>query len=101
LLATNQWQIAVPAQPVAKVLDTSGAGDAFAAAFIWAWLVQGGTERPLTAAELSAAAQAGHQLAAAVVQQAGAIVAQIPTLTLNAAASANVYANGVADVAAH
>lgn len=101
LLAANQWQTAVPAQPVAKVLDTSGAGDAFAAAFIWAWLVQGGTERPLAAAELIAAAQAGHQLAAAVVQQAGAIVAQIPELTLNAALSAAVAASGVADVATH
>ncbi len=98
LLAGQDWQAAVPAQPVAQLVDTSGAGDSFAAAFLWAWLAQGGIERPLTVAELSAAAQAGHQLAAAVVQQAGAIVAQLPMLTLPSAALNH---SGVCDVATH
>lgn len=102
LIARQDWQAAVPAQPVAQLVDTSGAGDSFAGAFLWAWLQQGALQRPLTPAELIGAVQAGHQLAAAVVQQAGAIVAQLPMLTLPSAASALSAAfndSGVCDVA--
>lgn len=98
LIARQDWQATVPAQPVARLVDTSGAGDSFAAAFLWAWLQQGALQRPLTAAELIEAVQAGHQLAAAVVQQAGAIVAPLPMLTLPSAALNH---SGVCDVATH
>lgn len=92
LLSNGQWQTAVPTQSVSTVRDTSGAGDAFAAAFIWAWLQQGALQRSLPASGLIAAVQAGHQLAAAVVQQPGAIVARIPEIIINAALSVEVGA---------
>jgi 2-dehydro-3-deoxygluconokinase len=102
LVSLGQWQTAVPALEVAAVLDTSGAGDAFAAAFIWAWLQQGALQRPLPAGALKAAAQAGHQLAAAVVQQPGAIVARIPEITIKPASpdeTGSVYCREEPDVA--
>ncbi|MGH6814775.1 MAG: PfkB family carbohydrate kinase, partial [Hyphomicrobiaceae bacterium] len=55
----------VTAEPVAHVIDTTAAGDSFAAAYLAARL-QG--KDPV------AAARAGHRLAGAVVQHRGAIV---------------------------
>lgn len=54
---------AVDAEPVADVRDTTGAGDAFAAGFLAAWMVGDG---PL------AACRAGHATAASVLASAGA-----------------------------
>jgi len=73
-LGTSATVLQVAAQPVAQVVDSSGAGDAFAGGFL---------ARFLTApADLAAAAQCGHRLAAAVVQQHGAIIdpAQMPQM---------------------
>ena len=58
-------EIAVEAQPVARVVDTTAAGDSFAAAYLAARLVGHGP---------AAAARAGHRLAGAVVGHAGAII---------------------------
>jgi 2-dehydro-3-deoxygluconokinase len=55
----------IAAEPVADVIDTTAAGDSFAAAYLAARL--GG-------AEPAAAAVAGHRLAGAVVRHRGAIV---------------------------
>lgn len=55
----------VAAEPVAEVVDTTAAGDSFAAAYLAARLAGGD---PL------AAAHAGHRLAGAVVSYAGAII---------------------------
>lgn len=60
-------RLQVAAQQVAFVVDSSGAGDAFAAGFLARFLPE--------PAALAAAAGAGHQLAAAVVQQHGAMIA--------------------------
>lgn len=59
-------RLQVVAQPVAQLVDSSGAGDAFAAGFLARYFID--------ADNLAAAAQSGHQLAAAVVQQHGAII---------------------------
>ena len=64
-------RLQVSAQPVPQVVDSSGAGDAFAAGFLARFLT---TSAALTAAALADAARSGHQLAAAVVQQHGAII---------------------------
>jgi len=58
-------QQTIAAEPVADVIDTTAAGDSFAAAYLAARL--GG-------AEPAAAAVAGHRLAGAVVRHRGAIV---------------------------
>jgi 2-dehydro-3-deoxygluconokinase len=55
----------VAAEPVAGVVDTTAAGDSFAAAYLAARL--GGAEPP-------EAAKAGHRLAGAVVRHRGAII---------------------------
>lgn len=64
-------RLQVPAQQVSKVVDSSGAGDAFAAGFLARFLL---APAALTAAALADSARSGHQLAAAVVQQHGAII---------------------------
>ncbi|WP_296949455.1 sugar kinase [uncultured Massilia sp.] len=58
---------AVPAAPVARVVDTTAAGDSFGAAY---------TAARLSGAAPEAAARAGHRLAAAVIQEKGAIIAR-------------------------
>jgi 2-dehydro-3-deoxygluconokinase len=58
-------ELTVPAAPVAGVVDTTAAGDSFAAAYLAARLAGAGGE---------AAAQCGHSLAGAVVQHRGAII---------------------------
>ena len=55
----------VEAEPVAKVVDTTAAGDSFAAAYLAA---------RLAGAEPVAAARAGHRLAGTVVRYPGAII---------------------------
>ncbi|ALS97183.1 sugar kinase [Lacimicrobium alkaliphilum] len=56
----------VPAQRVEPVVDTSAAGDAFAAGFLSLWLQNASGQQ---------AAKAGHKLAARVIQYPGAIIA--------------------------
>lgn len=56
----------VPAQQVERVVDTSAAGDAFAAGFLSQWLLHASGQQ---------AAEAGHRLAARVIQYPGAIIA--------------------------
>jgi 2-dehydro-3-deoxygluconokinase len=58
-------ELTVRAPPVEKVLDTTAAGDSFAAAYLAA---------RLAGADLEAAARCGHCLAGAVVQHRGAII---------------------------
>ncbi|WP_029008808.1 sugar kinase [Azospirillum halopraeferens] len=55
----------VPAVPVARVVDTTAAGDSFSAGYLAARLGGAGPE---------AAARAGHRLAALVIQHRGAII---------------------------
>lgn len=58
----RQW---IPAVALENVVDTTGAGDAFAAGLLASWL----RER-----DLFKACQAGHQVAARIVQQLGAVL---------------------------
>ena len=58
-------EMTVPAPPVENVVDTTAAGDSFAAAYLAA---------RLAGADLEAAARCGHCLAGAVVQHRGAII---------------------------
>lgn len=58
-------QLTVPAEPVADVIDTTAAGDSFAAAYLAA---------RLAGADVRTAARCGHRLAGAVVQHRGAII---------------------------
>jgi sugar/nucleoside kinase (ribokinase family) len=60
--ARREW---LPAQPVDNVVDTTGAGDAFAAGLLASWLAE---------PDLRAACQAGHRAAARIVQQLGAVL---------------------------
>jgi 2-dehydro-3-deoxygluconokinase len=55
----------IAAPPVAHVIDTTAAGDSFAAAFLAA---------RIRGADAATAARAGHRLAGAVVQHRGAII---------------------------
>ena len=55
--------VAVDVAPVADVIDTTGAGDAFAAGFLSAWLV---------GCDAEASCRRGHALAASVITQTGA-----------------------------
>jgi 2-dehydro-3-deoxygluconokinase len=58
-------ELTVPAPPVANVIDTTAAGDSFAAAYLAA---------RFAGADLETAARCGHSLAGAVVQHRGAII---------------------------
>jgi 2-dehydro-3-deoxygluconokinase len=74
-------RLQIPAQQVPQVVDSSGAGDAFATGFLARFLT---APAVVPDAALADAARAGHQLAAAVVQQHGAIIdlAVMPLLSL-------------------
>jgi len=63
VVATDGARVLVPPGPVEAVRDTTGAGDAFAGAFLAAWVA---------GAAPGEAAAAGHALAAAVLGVAGA-----------------------------
>ncbi|XZG70707.1 sugar kinase [Chitinibacteraceae bacterium HSL-7] len=64
VLALGRQRVEVAARPVNHVVDTCAAGDAFAAAYLAA---------RVTGADPVAAAHAGHDLAAIVIQHPGAI----------------------------
>jgi 2-dehydro-3-deoxygluconokinase len=64
-ILTRDMDLVVRAEPVEKVVDTTAAGDSFAAAYLAA---------RLTGAEPAAAALAGHRLAGIVVGHPGAII---------------------------
>lgn len=83
-IGTAALQLQVEAQQVRQLVDSSGAGDAFAAGFLARFL---SAPDDLVAADLVVAAQAGHQLAVAVVQQHGAIIPRelMPQISLQGA----------------
>lgn len=58
-------EILIPACPVAHVIDTTAAGDAFNAGFLSGWLTRRSPE---------SCCRAGNALAAAVIQQPGALI---------------------------
>jgi 2-dehydro-3-deoxygluconokinase len=64
-VVTQQGAIVVEAEPVADIVDTTAAGDSFAAAYLAARRARAAPE---------AAARAGHRLAGAVVRHRGAII---------------------------
>lgn len=80
-LAATRWQLSVPATVLSQITDSSGAGDAFAAGFLAFWLTGCRQQFDASLAQQAnfllaqQAARAGHQLAAAVVQQRGALLA--------------------------
>ena len=73
LYAAGNERFSVPAEPVARVVDTTAAGDAFNAGFLAAWLAGSGEED---------CCRVGNRLAARVIQHMGAIIpsSQTPTL---------------------
>jgi 2-dehydro-3-deoxygluconokinase len=62
---SNGREVVVPSKPAEDVVDTTAAGDSFAAAYLHARLAGEGPQ---------AAAQAGHRLAGQVVRYRGAII---------------------------
>jgi 2-dehydro-3-deoxygluconokinase len=60
----------IPASPVARVIDTTAAGDAFNAGFLSGWLAHRSPE---------SCCRAGNALAAVVIQQSGALIASEAT----------------------
>ncbi len=64
----------VPAQKIARVVDTTAAGDSFSAAYLAA---------RLTGCEPGEAAAAGHRLASTVIQYEGAIINRVAMPQLN------------------
>ncbi|HVI19737.1 MAG TPA: PfkB family carbohydrate kinase, partial [Gaiellales bacterium] len=64
-ITASDIDIVVAATPVARVVDTTAAGDSFAAAYLTTRLAGGGP---------AAAAASGHRLAGAVVSHRGAII---------------------------
>jgi 2-dehydro-3-deoxygluconokinase len=64
-LVCDRTIVHVPAESIADVVDTTAAGDSFAAAYLWART--GGAAPPV-------AARAGHRLAGTVVRYPGAII---------------------------
>ncbi|WP_409302943.1 sugar kinase [Pseudomonas sp. KCJK8993] len=65
LIRCHGESFSVPARKVEKVVDTTAAGDSFSAAYL-ACRLQGGTP--------AQAAEAGHRLAARVIQHPGALI---------------------------
>lgn len=63
-ILTKNYSAFVPSRPVQNVIDTTGAGDAFAAGFLAA---------RMEGKDLSAACQAGNQTGARAVQHLGAV----------------------------
>lgn len=83
-IGTAALRLQVETQQVRQLVDSSGAGDAFAAGFLGRFLTAPDVS---VTADLVAAAQVGHQLAAAVVQQHGAIIPRelMPQISLQGA----------------
>ncbi|TRZ55876.1 MAG: sugar kinase [Rhodocyclaceae bacterium] len=63
----GRWQ-SVPTEPVAKVVDTTAAGDSFAAGYL---------SRRLQGASAPEAARFGNRLAARVIQHSGAVIPEV------------------------
>jgi 2-dehydro-3-deoxygluconokinase len=66
--------VSVPASPVATVIDTTAAGDAFNAGFLAAWLIERGPEE---------CCRVGNGLAGEVIQHLGAIIPATATPSLS------------------
>jgi 2-dehydro-3-deoxygluconokinase len=73
LYAAGNRRLSVPAEPLARVVDTTAAGDAFNAGFLAARLVGSGEED---------CCRVGNRLAARVIQHKGAIIPESETPTL-------------------
>jgi 2-dehydro-3-deoxygluconokinase len=64
-LSSREWTMDVPAEPVARVADSTAAGDSFNAGYLAA---------RLAGLEPDAAARQGHRIAARVIGHAGAVI---------------------------
>jgi sugar/nucleoside kinase (ribokinase family) len=62
VIVNGEKTVVQQASPVTKVIDTTGAGDAYTAAFLWGWTGN---------RSLQACAELGSRCAAAVIQQVG------------------------------